>query len=199
MNSKCKKYMWMMVIVILLVFGTWVATKKEGQDPTQATFKSKASTDGMRSKSQMALSESTGQSPAEINSSVTENSQKESTENQMKYLLQHLGERPPEPSSGNAFHDMIEKSKKENTTPVEDRYPNAKKLISMGDIIIIPLAVHLANFQDSRSDNFVASYKTLLSLRRPDQIRDLYHELENKAHSEEERQRFKRAAQYYRY
>ena len=121
---------------------------------------------------------------------------------QIQHLLEHVGDRPHEASSGNAFHDMLVRSKKDQQDPLEERFPNAQKLVDLGDAALVPLAVFLAGlteFQDDPTDSVPASCRALRHLREPAEIVKVYQELARKAATEEERRRFERVTPLFKH
>ncbi|MCX6848148.1 MAG: hypothetical protein NTY98_04450 [Verrucomicrobia bacterium] len=117
----------------------------------------------------------------------------------IQFLLEQIGERPPEEVSGNAFHDMVVRSKNDQEMPLGERFPNAQKLVDVGDAALLPLALHLAQLPEDPPDPFLGAYKALRKMRTPVEIVQLYRELSSKASTEEERRRFERAMLLYRY
>lgn len=117
----------------------------------------------------------------------------------IQFLLEQIGERPPEEVSGNAFHDMIVRSKKDQEFPLGERFPNAQKLVDVGDAALLPLALHLVKLPEDPPDPFLGAYKALRKMRTPVEIVQLYRELASKAKTEEEKRRFERGMLLYRY
>lgn len=181
----------------LIVIGGRYAIEEKKKNSTLAHFTGKTFAELGESKNQNASSKTIEDKYKKTIQSI-EDLPKETTKNRIEYLLDHIGDRPQEPSSGSVFHDIIERSKRENTTPVGELFANVKKLMDMGDIVVAPLAIHLANLPDSPSDNFTASYRTLRTMLAPDKICELYHELANKAPSDEEKQRLERATRLFK-
>ena len=123
----------------------------------------------------------------------------EATTLYIQFLLEQIGERPPEEVSGNAFHDMIVRSKKDQEMPLGERFPNAQKLVDVGDAALLPLALHLVKLPEDPPDPFLGAYKALRKMRTPVEIVQLYRELASKAKTEEEKRRFERGMLLYRY
>ncbi len=117
----------------------------------------------------------------------------------VQFLLEQIGERPPEEVSGNSFHDMIVRSKKDQESPLGERFPNAQKLVEVGDAALLPLALFLVRLPEDATNSFLGAYKALRKMRTPVEIVQLYRELASKAATEEERRRFERGMLLYRY
>jgi hypothetical protein len=117
---------------------------------------------------------------------------KEGTVVYIHFLLEQLGERPPEASSGSAFQDMIVRSRKDRELPLGERFPNAQKLVDLGDAALVPLADYLAGLPDDLTDTYQAAYMALRRIGGPGQIEKVYRDLASKAKTEEERRRFER-------
>lgn len=115
------------------------------------------------------------------------------------FLLEQIGNRPPKEVSGNAFHDMIVRSNKDQEFLLGERFPNAQKLVDMGDAALMPLALHLAKLPEDPPDPFLGACKALRRMRTPVEIVQLYREVASKAATEVERRRFERAMLLFRY
>lgn len=114
-------------------------------------------------------------------------------------MLEQIGERPPEEVSGNAFHDLIVRSKRDQEFPLGERFPNAQKLVDVGDAALLPLALYLVKLPEDPPDPFLGAYKALRRMRKPAEIVQLYRELASKAAAAEERRRFERGMLLFRY
>lgn len=117
----------------------------------------------------------------------------------IQFLLEQIGNRPPEEVSGKAFHDMIVRSKKDQEFPLGERFPNAQKLVDVGDAALMPLALHLVKLPEDPPDPFLGAYKALRRMRTPVEIVQLYTELAGNAATEEERRQFERGMLLFRY
>ena len=197
MNSKHKQYIWIVIVVGLIAISGWYAIEEKKKKTTKTYFTGKPVTEFSVSEKYENSREISKEKANEF-TQASDDLSKEKTKNDIEYLLSHIGDRPRESSSGSVFHDIIERSKRENTTPVGELFTNAKKLMDMGGVVIVPLAIHLANLPDYPSDNFTASYRTLRAMLTLDEIRELYNELANKAPSEEEKLRLVRATRLFK-
>lgn len=188
-NFKC---IWRLAAVCLVAIAAWIGikdVKTSGRSEVADEHKSRIQNILDRHPKAYGPKENLGVPPVP---------EKTEVEAQIKNLLEHVGDRPSEPGSDATNETIIRQHKKDMTMPLEQRFPNAKKLVDMGDVSIVPLAVFIANLPDSPSDRFLAANFALRSLLSRDEIQELFLALAKKAPSEEERRRFQRAVRLFK-